>query len=181
MKYDCELINWNKELIDDLSFCDYSLFGTLSFKNDYYRRAETSSYRLHKAEWLFTRVAQNLKVPKKKIGYFIKDEVSEGIDKTNALTGHIHFLLSANHIKKNHKKLATIVNGLWVGAKGLENNLYNKQPRFGWPRVKAFDPSRKNEGIFYTAKAYKNGVIVFNDFRMSKGLKREINYYKNCS
>ena len=127
---DTTFTDFEEKLITKLMPIDFSIIGTLSFKDTWMRHRDNSEKRFSKGKWLMTRLGQIINVPRMKLGYIFKDELSDGIDNQDSTTGHLHFLLSDRHLKKveNIKK---IISGLWIGKRNT--------PRFGLCSVKRFD------------------------------------------
>jgi len=164
------LQTFEQKLITELMPIRWRITGTLSFKDSWMRHRDNSQKRFEKGHWLMTRLGQILNVPRNKLGYMFKDELSCGIDVEDSTTGHLHFLLSERHIERIDY-IKNILSGLWHGPKV-------KLPRFGLCSIKDFNSSKTFEGISYTVKTKKFRKIVFNDLYFSTSLEKEINFHK---
>ena len=152
-------------LFNELSYDDYLIFGYGSYRNNQDRKPECAEARFGHSLAAITHLAKELKIPRKKLAYFIKDEVSGGVRSPNGY-GHQHHLISSYKLEDVDKvRCAEIMTSYW-------------QDRIGICDFQPFDITRKAKGIRYIAKVRQNKQVVMSGFRMSKAMNRRLSYLK---
>jgi hypothetical protein len=166
-----ELREYEKQTYNDLILSDYSIFGSFDFRNPRHSLRERGRDRIKITKNFFKIMAIQLGLPSgRAVCYYLKDEVSGGIDYDEG-RGHIHFLLSLigfeNLIKKYGRRNALI---------RVKTKLKKVSARYGIHKIKEYDYDVFGDrGIRYTLKTQKHQKIVYSgEEDYSKGLRVEI-------
>ena len=153
-------------LVDNLILDDYICWGIATQGNGRKRDTTKASIRLDDVDFVMGKVAHDLPLRRDKLCYFSKDENSlDGV-------GHTHVLVSHHNLPKSisSREFSLNLNKAW-------------KKHFGYASFLPFDnhSEEKINGLNYLSKTKQRGVIVINDYRFSKGMRRRLGWLREQS
>ena len=166
MFYEERFREWSKINYNDLILDDYILFGHGSYRSKRFRDSECIDKRIDAVEHYAVKFCKHFKIRREKFAFAYNDEI--GSSKVRELAaGHNHLVISAYQpVELNAQEAAQWSNKFW-------------KDNYGICQFEPFNKHKKKNAIGYLCKATQNNLLVMNDIRTSKAMKRRINYLKN--
>ena len=178
MEQDC--LAYEDTIVDSFTGINFCIVGDLTFKSAYFQDKENDFYRFKAIDNLMEKFCNIISMRRDKLAYYIKDEISKGINHPTG-KGHSHLLIGSHNLRDSDCPqelgyLSNLIQSIWVGKN-------YKAPRHGTARIEPIEQNNMITAIRYTAKVWskKNNTIVFNNHRCSKQLKKQQKYLNKLS